>query len=241
MVKVEKNEISFAKQAAQAGDIPYGGEKMSTKRYLVLLALAFLAIGLAACTLSASTPPPASSTADSAMQTLDANLSNIATQTAAAGGGGEAIPTATATAGSVDTGGAPATTEPPPPPPPPEKTAIPEATPGIPKTYKLEKGEFPFCIARRFDVDVGELLSLNGLNLNSVVSVGYTLKIPQTGHDFDGDRSLKKHPTTYEVLSGDTIFSIACKYGDVDPYLIAKINDLGAPYTLKAGRKLDIP
>jgi len=214
---------------------------MSTKRYLVPLALAFLAVGLAACTLSASTPPPASPTADTAMQTLDANLSNIATQTAAAGGGGEVIPPASATPGSVDTSGAPATTEPPPPPPPPEKTSVPEATPGIPKTYKLEKGEFPFCIARRFDVDVGELLSLNGLNLNSVVSVGYTLKIPQTGHDFDGDSALKKHPTTYEVVSGDTIFSIACKFGDVDPYRIAKINDLEAPYKLKAGEKLDIP
>ena len=214
---------------------------MSTKRYLVPLAVAILTVGLAACTLSASTPPPASPTADSAMQTLDANLSNIATQTAAAGGGGEVIPPATATPGSVDTSGAPATTEPPPPPPPPEKTAIPEATAGVPKTYKLEKGEFPFCIARRFDVDVGELLSLNGLNLNSVVSVGYTLKIPQTGHDFDGDRALKKHPTTYEVLSGDTIFSIACKFGDVDPYLVAKINDLESPYKLKAGEKLEIP
>lgn len=213
---------------------------MSTKRYLVLLILAFLAVGLVACTLSASTPPPASPTTDTAMQTLDANLSNIATQTAAAGGGGQVVPTATAPSEAVDTSGTPTNTQPPPP-PPPEKTDIPEATPGIPKTYKLEKGEFPFCIARRFNVDVGELLSLNGLNLNSVVPVGFTLKIPQTGHDFDGDRSLKKHPTTYEVSSGETIFTIACKFGDVDPYLIAKINDIDAPYTLKSGMKLDIP
>jgi LysM repeat protein len=50
-----------------------------------------------------------------------------------------------------------------------------------PTSYTLQKGEFPFCIARRFDVNQSELLALNGLGLNSQVQPG-RLKIPQTGN-----------------------------------------------------------
>ena len=40
---------------------------------------------------------------------------------------------------------------------------IPTVTPGLPTTYKLQKGEFVYCIARRFNVNPAALLSLNGL------------------------------------------------------------------------------
>ena len=40
---------------------------------------------------------------------------------------------------------------------------VPTPTPGHPATYTLQSGEFPWCIARRFNVDPNELLSLNGL------------------------------------------------------------------------------
>jgi hypothetical protein len=53
------------------------------------------ALSLAACELSASTPPPTSPTSDSAMSTLQAELGNIATQTAAAGGGSVSVATPT--------------------------------------------------------------------------------------------------------------------------------------------------
>ena len=232
---------------------------MVPKRIVLLLALAALAIGLAACELSASTPPPASPTPDSAMSTLQAELGNIATQTAAAGGG---VPVGTpqtpggtpqATPGAGTPGaitpetpveGAPAATE-----APTEEAQEPEEEPvdfefdepSLPNSYSLHKGEFPFCIARRFDVDVSDLLSLNGLGVNSLVSVGYTLKIPQTGNGFNGQRALEDHPDTYTVSSGDTIYSVACLYGDVYPEAIAQANDLAKPYNLRDGTKLHIP
>lgn len=128
----------------------------------------------------------------------------------------------------------------------PSPTPLPQVNPvspsGRPSTYTLQKGEFPFCIARRFDVDPDELLALNGLTRSqSYFTPGTVLKIPQTGKPFPGERALLKHPTTYTVLSGDTIYSLACKFGDVDPLAIAAQNGLQAPYTLTVGTQITIP
>ncbi len=117
---------------------------------------------------------------------------------------------------------------------------LPTAGPN-PATYALQKGEHPFCIARRFNVDQYELLSLNGLGSTSVVGAGTVLKIPTTGHPFVSDRVLKAHPAKYTVTAGDTIYGIACKFGDVRPEVIAAANNLSAPYTLTSGQILNIP
>ena len=110
-----------------------------------------------------------------------------------------------------------------------------------PKTYVMNNGnEFIFCLARRFDVDVVETLKLNGLTDSEILSPGFVLKIPQSGH-FNGPRALKAHPATYIVQSGDTIYSIACLYGDVDPMNIAAVNGLVAPYSLTVGAQIQIP
>lgn len=222
---------------------------MTTKRYIILIVLVTSMLILSGCKLSASTPPPATATPDSAMSTLEAELGNIATQTAVAGGDVESVPTEQASGGESTDGST--TTEAAPPtspentqaPPPPTQTPVPvaPATPGVPETYQLQKGEFPFCIARRYNVNVSELLSINGLATNSIVPVGYTLKIPQTGNTFVGQRALLNHPTNYTVAGGDTIYTVACKFGDVDPMAIAQANNLSSPYTLSAGQVIHIP
>jgi LysM repeat protein len=43
------------------------------------------------------------------------------------------------------------------------------------------------------------------------------------------------------VSSGETIYSIACYYGDVSPEAIIALNGLEEPYKLTAGQKLNIP
>jgi LysM repeat protein len=87
-----------------------------------------------------------------------------------------------------------------------------------PASYSLHEGEFPWCIARRFNVDPEELCSLSGISCSQNYYVpGTTLRIPQTGNIFPGTRALIPHPAQYTVRSGDTIYSIACKFGDVDP------------------------
>jgi LysM repeat protein len=113
-------------------------------------------------------------------------------------------------------------------------------TPGKPETYVIQKGEFLYCLARRFNVNVADLLTLNGMNLNSQPSEGTKIKIPQSGK-FDGARALHNHPDTYTVDPGDTIGSIACYYGDVDPYTIYAANGLAEGAALTVGQKLQIP
>ena len=110
-----------------------------------------------------------------------------------------------------------------------------------PATYTLQNGEFPYCIARRFNVDPDALLSMNGLTSPDLYYAGKTLTIPQSGA-FPGGRMLATHPTTYSVLSGDeTIYSVACKFGDVDPATIASTNSISVSAKLTAGQKLQIP
>lgn len=117
---------------------------------------------------------------------------------------------------------------------------IPIAGPN-PATYALQKGEHPFCIARRFNVDQYELLKVNGLSYSSVLAPGSVLKIPTTGNPFVSQRALKAHPAQYKVSGGETIYSIACAFGDVLPEAIAAANNLAAPYTLTSGTTLNIP
>ncbi len=117
----------------------------------------------------------------------------------------------------------------------------PTATPGLPASYTLQKGEFPYCIARRFNVNPIEMLQLSGLPSSGTLSPGTVLKIPQKGSPFPGNRMLQNHPTSYTVQAGDTIYSIACLFGDVDPASIAFVNNLEKPYTLQAGQVINIP
>lgn len=118
---------------------------------------------------------------------------------------------------------------------------VPTATTGKPKTYVLQSGEFVYCIARRFNVNPDQLLAANGLNYSSTVRGGMKLTIPQNADPFPGKRSLRKHPAWYEVKKGETIYSIACEYGDVDPYAIVYANQLSEPYIVRAGDVLYIP
>jgi LysM repeat protein len=105
----------------------------------------------------------------------------------------------------------------------------------------LQAGEFPYCIARRFNVNPDDLLSLNGLISGDLFMPGITLKIPQSGA-FPGDRALATHPTTYTVASSDeTVYGIACRYGDVDPAVLASTNGIPVSADLNAGQVLKIP
>lgn len=118
---------------------------------------------------------------------------------------------------------------------------VPTATPGLPLTYTLQPREFPYCIARRFNLDPEELLALNNLKDGQLFQPGLELKIPQSGKTFPGERALLPHPATYTVQANDTIYSIACTYGDVDPMMIVYVNGLTPPYTLTVGQVLNIP
>ena len=220
---------------------------MKLYRLSIIVIILSLVLSLTACTRSAATPKSSKATAvptnsTSATEVFDV-IQSFATQTAAAallGQPTQAVPVVQPTEAPpvVQPTAAQQVSQP---------TAtvaavvVPTATPGIPNSYTLQKGEFPFCIARRFNVDPAELLSINGLSSRSLYYAGMVLKIPQTGHPFPGSRVLRTHPTTYTVSAGDTIYSIACLFGNVDPSAIAFANNLTSPYKLTSGQALNIP
>lgn len=235
----------------------------SMKRGLQLASmLVLIAMVAAGCDLRYSTPPAATSTAIGD-QSLFANtlqpasmteVQGFATQTALALSGTPNAAVVSATPGAGDATITPtsiitiptnAVTT-------PTSTLAVVATSGNqvvntsvpvgsrPSTYTLQEGEFPYCIARRFDVDPDQLLTLNGLVDGQTLYAGAVLKIPGSG-SFPGTRALRNHPATYTASAGDTIYGIACLFGDVDPSAIASANGLSAGATLSAGQQISIP
>lgn len=126
--------------------------------------------------------------------------------------------------------------------PPATQPTIAIPTLARPVTYTLQDYEDPYCIARRYNLDIGEVLSLNDLTMESRPKAGTVLQIPATTHHWSsGARMLVQHPARYTVRKGDTIYAIACKYGDVSPEAIAAVNNLQEPYPLSTGQELSIP
>lgn len=110
-----------------------------------------------------------------------------------------------------------------------------------PPYYVLQAGEFPYCIARRFDVNPKELLSLNGLPSGAVYSPGLVLTIPQTGTPFPPPRWLQLHPVQdYTVMQQTTVYKLACQFGDVDPVVLMQVNGLTSPI-LNLSQVIQIP
>jgi LysM repeat protein len=225
------------------------GEIIMRKKNKVFLIVMVLLIGLlfAACTRSATTGnDDAGGNSGSNNDALSLILTDVAASTPAGeatpmgeGGGtgeGEGFTSGEATSAVVNTPEPTATPMPP--------TATPSPTvpvPVVPTTYTLKKGEHPYCIARRFDVDVDTLLAANNLARGAMYPEGLTLTIPQNSDGFQGERSLMTHPVMYTVQYGDTWSMIACRYGDVFPEEIAAANGMSLTDTLTAGTQLSIP
>ena len=153
----------------------------------------------------------------------------------------------------------PATATPiPPTPVPPTPTPLPTATkpydPNINMygttngltTYTLQEGDSLVCLGRRFDISVTQLLAQNGIESPDEKGVGDTVIIPRSPKPWNlvdgyGRRMLVLHPAAYRIQSGDTLFSIACAYGDVLPEDLAVQNHLVLGEPLTAGTTINIP
>jgi len=108
--------------------------------------------------------------------------------------------------------------------------------------YTLHAGEYPYCIARRLNIDPQELLTLNGLVGTPTFSSGMILQIPQSAKAFPGERQLRAHPRSYTVTtSTETLYTIACQFGDLTPESIVQANQISVDVTLSVGQALNIP
>ncbi|MDA1330010.1 MAG: LysM domain-containing protein [Chloroflexi bacterium] len=207
---------------------------LKTKTFLFVSLLAGLA--LAGCTRSASGTSDTKATQDP----IESIFSTVATQTALAAKGnteksgddGELAPTNTPTPTPVLS---------PTPSPTITQTPAPTTESVVPSTYTLHRGEWPYCLARRFNIDPDTLLAANNISNSAELSVGTVINIPAAAGTFGDARSLRAHPTTYTSSSTDTFFSIACQFGDVWPEHIAETNGQKLDYEPSAGEQIHIP
>jgi LysM repeat protein len=84
-------------------------------------------------------------------------------------------------------------------------------------------------------------MAINGFWPWQIFYTGQELVIPQSGWTWPGNRALIPHPAQYVVGWNDTIYSVACFFGDVDPEALAAANGLQPPYRLQIGQVLNVP
>ncbi len=201
---------------------------------------------LGACTRSATGALPPTPTTGAFPTNVPTGVANAgATQTAVAvlppqTGGGEGL-AATPQPSKPTPRPQPAQHQPTATPKPPTQPTPRPVVTSVPAKYVLHKGEFPYCIARRFNVNPDALLNINGLSRGQFVYPGTALTIPQGAGPFPYQRALRPHPTTYTVQGGDTFYSIACLFGDVWPEAIAAANSMNINAALTPGQTLKIP
>ncbi|MDQ4110022.1 MAG: LysM peptidoglycan-binding domain-containing protein [Actinomycetota bacterium] len=98
------------------------------------------------------------------------------------------------------------------------------------KTYTVAPGDTFSGIAKKFGVDVGELMAYNGYEDPTKLLAGSEIKIPKA------KPKLKK----YQVVAGDTFVSIGKRFGVTAEELMAH-NGYEDPTKLLAGTTIEIP
>ena len=98
--------------------------------------------------------------------------------------------------------------------------------------YQVQKGDTLYSISKKYNISVSELMLLNNLTSN-VLSIGQILNIPS------GNSNGSSNFTYYEVVPGDTLYSIAKKYNTTVDSLV-NLNSLKSN-VLSVGQVLKVP
>ncbi len=99
--------------------------------------------------------------------------------------------------------------------------------------YTVQWGDTVFSLARRFNTTVESIVALNGLADASRIRVGQVLKIRGTPGPAPGP------DVEYIVQAGDTLFSIARRYGTTVE-AIQRTNGIVNPWYIRVGQRLII-
>lgn len=93
--------------------------------------------------------------------------------------------------------------------------------------YTVKPGDTLFNIAQRYTVTTDRLITANRLTYPDRLAIGQELVIPR--------------PNTYEVQSGDSLYSIALSAGVSLDALKAANPQIAAPYTIYTGEVISLP
>lgn len=114
------------------------------------------------------------------------------------------------------------------------------------KLYVVVSGDNISTIAKKFGVKSSDIIRVNNLQNPDKLKVGQQLKIPSKGEvitksttNIAVEHTLSSNGT-YTVVSGDSLSSIAKRFG-VKTSDIIRANDMQNPDSLRIGQKLHIP
>ncbi|MFZ0546650.1 MAG: LysM peptidoglycan-binding domain-containing protein [Candidatus Promineifilaceae bacterium] len=110
-------------------------------------------------------------------------------------------------------------------------------------TYTVQAGDTLTNIAQRFGTTVAELVALNNIANPNLIYVGQVLQLP--GGSTGGTPPPPPPPPTggggtYTVQSGDTLSSIAVRFGTTVAELVA-LNNISNPNLIYVGQVLQLP
>lgn len=111
---------------------------------------------------------------------------------------------------------------------------------GTPGTYTVQRGDWFYSIARKFGVTVAALQAANPNVDPSAIYPGQVLFVPTGGTTPSQAATPSSSGTTYTVQPGDTLFSIAVRFGKT-AYDLQIANHLANPSAIFVGQKLIIP
>ncbi|MDR1985646.1 MAG: M23 family metallopeptidase [Treponema sp.] len=95
----------------------------------------------------------------------------------------------------------------------------------------VQGGDTIYSIARSYNIDIDTLMQANGITDPQKLPIGKRLTLPQTN---------ASGRMEYRVVKGDTLYSIARRYG-ITLEALRRANDLADTYVLKEGDLLRIP
>jgi uncharacterized protein YkwD len=117
------------------------------------------------------------------------------------------------------------------------KSPLPTPIPS-PILHTVEEGEFPALIARQYGISVELLMAANNITDPTTLQIGQQLLIPATSES--SVPSPAAQSITHEIESGDTLFSLANRYGSTVEDIMANNPGL-EPTSLRVGQKITIP
>ncbi len=207
---------------------------------ILMLLLTVMALTLTGCNRERPAPTPTGPTPTVKAGTAAPTLPAASTTRVG-------LPGQTPQAAGVATPASPATNSPIPP------TPIPMATPQAPAPtspasvpvggetiHVVQRGETLARIAARYGVTVKQIADLNNITNPNLIYTGQKLRIPAPSTVATPAAGQTSGTRTYTVRAGDTLVSIATRFG-VTVQAIQQLNNLPSPDQIYTGQVLKIP
>jgi len=112
--------------------------------------------------------------------------------------------------------------------------------PHIPDTYTVKRGDTLSTVAERFGIPTALLLTLNGLNWNSILHEGQIVKLTTAPGKEKGLAPARAGEQQHRVVAGDTLSAVAERYG-ISVSALAQANGLQPSDQVFPGESLVIP